>query len=290
MNEKPRSPMVMTSRFLRKPAPAGSRNRSRAGLVVSLLSMPLLLGVMACFVLPVPVGDPERSRVDASLSGVWMGIAEEDDEPAILVLEPYDKRTWLVSWIFLGPAVEQQDEVPAASGQGSAAAAEGDTGTETAAASDDEEPVVDESGEEKDWPAVFSRVEQLLTHDELKVESVMPFKGWLTKIKGERFMTWEPKMVLWSDEALTPPHWWVLRLRVLDKDHLTLDYIDPDFEDLEHVKTTSDAEAILRRNIDNGDLYVEDGTVHYLRVPHEDYQSIHEILSHAGVSSNFEDL
>ncbi len=50
---EPRSVLTTIKQFLGDPAPAGRRNRSRVGLIVSILILPLLLGVMACFVLPV---------------------------------------------------------------------------------------------------------------------------------------------------------------------------------------------------------------------------------------------
>ena len=67
---EPRSVLTTIKRFLGDPAPAGRRNRSRAGVIVSILIVPLLLGVMACFVLPVPIGDPEKSRVDPAMSSI----------------------------------------------------------------------------------------------------------------------------------------------------------------------------------------------------------------------------
>ena len=62
----------------------GQMHRSRAGFLLTLALLPLLVGVWACF--PVPVGDPEKSRIDPSMSGLWLG------EEALIVLDPYDKR------------------------------------------------------------------------------------------------------------------------------------------------------------------------------------------------------
>jgi len=126
-----------------------------------------------------------------------------------------------------------------------------------------------------------------LRGDEVVIEGVMPFKGWLTKIKGERFITWEPKMVLWSEEAMTPDHWWVFRLRVIDKDHIILDFINSGLDDFDEVQTREEAEKIIRRNIDNAELYVEGLSIHYLRVAEEDYELLHEMLEDKGISSDF---
>ena len=78
----------------------GQKRRSRAGLLITLILIPLLMGVLAC--LPVPVGDPEKSLVDPAMSGIWIGEDAEGDA-SIIVLDPYDKRSWLMSHIFLAP-------------------------------------------------------------------------------------------------------------------------------------------------------------------------------------------
>ncbi len=44
--------------------------RSLLGGAVALLLVPFIAGLLAC--LPVPIGDPERSRVDIPLEGVWL--------------------------------------------------------------------------------------------------------------------------------------------------------------------------------------------------------------------------
>ena len=108
---EPRSVLTTIKRFLGDPAPAGRRNRSRAGVIVSILIVPLLLGVMACFVLPVPIGDPEKSRVDPAMSGIWF--AADESEGWLVALEPYDKRTWLVTWMMLEAATDEDNEAEA---------------------------------------------------------------------------------------------------------------------------------------------------------------------------------
>jgi hypothetical protein len=72
-----------------------SRSRSLSGAALMLLIVPIFAGLLAC--MPVPIGDPERSRIDPDLTGVWAVIAsgESFDESGFYVFEPYDKRTWL---------------------------------------------------------------------------------------------------------------------------------------------------------------------------------------------------
>ena len=65
------------------------RQRSLSGLFLALILVPVLAGLLAC--LPVPIGDPERSRIDTSLNGLWLW------GDGVMLFEPYDKRTWLLS-------------------------------------------------------------------------------------------------------------------------------------------------------------------------------------------------
>lgn len=67
--------------------------RSFSGAALMLVIIPIFAGLLAC--MPVPVGDPERSRVDPELNGVWALTADGDDDGYYL-FRPWDKRTWLV--------------------------------------------------------------------------------------------------------------------------------------------------------------------------------------------------
>jgi hypothetical protein len=87
-------------RLFRGTSEAEKRRRSRAGLVATILFVPVLLGVMGCFELPAPIGDPERSRIEPGISGVWID-DESDTDVQVLIFEPFDRRTWLLRWIVL---------------------------------------------------------------------------------------------------------------------------------------------------------------------------------------------
>ncbi len=82
--------MEKIRRFLNDPTPAGCHNRSRAGLIVSILIMPILLGVMACFVLQVPIGNPEKIMIDHAVTGAWITTDGGEEGDWVLVFEPYD--------------------------------------------------------------------------------------------------------------------------------------------------------------------------------------------------------
>ena len=72
------------------------RARTLAGLILFAGLSPFLLAVMAC--LEAPIGDPEQSAVDPAITGVWMHETEND---ALWLLEPWDQRTWISTWISL---------------------------------------------------------------------------------------------------------------------------------------------------------------------------------------------
>lgn len=61
-------------------------------MILAAIMIPVFIGLMAC--MPVPVGDPERSRIDPDRAGAWVGVV--DGGPTLLLYQPYDKRTWLM--------------------------------------------------------------------------------------------------------------------------------------------------------------------------------------------------
>lgn len=71
-----------------------ARFRSATGALLMLLLIPFVVGLLAC--MPVPIGNPERSRIDPGISGVW-ALNKGDDETAYYAFEPFDKRTWLLT-------------------------------------------------------------------------------------------------------------------------------------------------------------------------------------------------
>ena len=67
--------------------------RSVSGAVLMLAIIPVIVGLLAC--MPVPVGDPERSRIDAELNGIW-ALTKGGEIDGYYLFRPWDKRTWLV--------------------------------------------------------------------------------------------------------------------------------------------------------------------------------------------------
>ena len=69
------------------------KSRSISGGLMTLIIIPVIIGLLAC--MPVPIGNPERSRIDPELSGLWTMQDSDGDIMGIVLFEPYDKRTWL---------------------------------------------------------------------------------------------------------------------------------------------------------------------------------------------------
>jgi hypothetical protein len=67
-----------------------------------LMIIPIIVGLLAC--MPVPIGDPERSRIDPDLNGPW--VMDDGSDSNLYLFQPYDKRTWLV----VGAQIEEGSE------------------------------------------------------------------------------------------------------------------------------------------------------------------------------------
>jgi hypothetical protein len=77
-------------------------HRTLLAIALSLPLAVLLLVTFAC--LPVPVGDPEKSRVDESLSGIYQGVSKDADskDMALAILRPWDAKTYFLNYMVVG--------------------------------------------------------------------------------------------------------------------------------------------------------------------------------------------
>lgn len=229
----------------------GRWGRSGAGLLLTLVLLPLLLGVMAC--LPVPLGDPEKSRIDPSLSGAW-NLSDADGGHMIMVLDPYDKHTWLMSLIDLSGVADGESAEPASPGEDDAATAS------------------------PTQPAFNAA-----NADRLKVTGMSIHKCWLTRIKGETFMTWESKTLSETLPDMAPEAWWVLRVRKSGADTFYLDSFDYAIDGLNEVKTSRQAEQIIRRHVNDPGFFKLDSSPRLERVPASDYAALSRLLEDFGI-------
>jgi len=74
---------------------SSSRARTIAGFAIFAGLGLFLLALMAC--LKVPVGNPEESRIDPALSGVWRVESMVESSDALWIIEPWDARTWTLT-------------------------------------------------------------------------------------------------------------------------------------------------------------------------------------------------
>ena len=198
-----------------------ARTRSLSGAALMLLIVPGIVGVLAC--MPVPIGDPERSRVDPELSGVWFWA--DDSDPGFYALEPYDKRTWLVTAMAL-----------------------------------DEGPDADFSDYDLDTHAGFAALAKAesVGAEGATTGKIGLYKAWRKKLAGTWFMTWEPK-AQFEEEDFAPDMWIVFRIERPDADTLHLYMVNGDDEVFKQADKTRRAyERVLRKNVRNDEIYADE--------------------------------
>ena len=217
--------------------------RSISGAILMLVIIPIIAGLFAC--MPVPIGDPERSRIDRQMSGWW---AMEDESGAgLAVFRPYDRRTWLVFMVSL-----EKGEL----------AGIGDFDLETAG---DVVTVlrantVGTKGVVADAPSVY--------------------KAWLTRLGGERFMTWEPVGQIEDQETFYPDAWFVFKVTeqtedlfvaaMINAEHKAFDGLIDSLEEEETDpwKARKHWERAIRKHADDPELYDSD-ILRFRRLPEE---------------------
>jgi len=267
--------------------PASSRLRTLAGLALAILFVPVMLGISAC--LETPIGDPEKGWVDPRITGVWLAgdPTPADFDAQLWLFEPYDSRTWLVTWVDYGEPDEEDPEEPAADEAGT-----GTDGGSTAPASTGPETVTTAVAGAADEVTPETPVAPLTPSDVLRIlgsladervaqtEQVL-FKGWLTSIAGRRFLVLEPKLWLDSEQAFRPEGWFVYRV-VLKDDRMELALVGGDLDDLTSVKNRGVAEQIIARHVADPELYLDEEPTSIYRIPQSSYDEVAGLLERAG--------
>lgn len=160
------------------------RWRSLLGLALFAVLAPSLLTLMAC--LEVPIGAPEKSVVDPALSGAWLSVDDNSAEPWLWLLEPWDQRTWITTWVMAESAAPEETE--------GAGPREG--------------------------------LRDLEALEALESATVAVFKTWLTEIGGVRFLVLEPKVVLNADTGMAPQTWLAFAIVQAGPERLEMQLID----------------------------------------------------------------
>lgn len=163
-------------------------------VVLTSLVVAGLLGLAAC--LPVPLGDPEKSKVDSSYVGAWEWA--DGDSTNIVTLRPYDERTYLVDAYTI-------------------------TGT------------IDEPRPK--WHGAY--------------------KAWLTKVKGETFITMQPAETLAAlpGEKLEK-HYLIAKLK-LEEGKLKATGIDGGYKAAKEAGTPTALEQVIRENMDDVSMWTK---------------------------------
>lgn len=216
--------------------------RSISGAVLMLVITPVIIGLLAC--LPVPIGDPERSRLDPEISGVWVVLKGFDDS-AFYAFEPYDKRTWLLT----GVPLEQGDEA-------------------------------DLSNYDLERYAGLAELmeNEAVGDDGATATEIVAYKVWRTKLGGEWFMTWEPKAVF-DEDGFKPELWVVFRIERPDENAINLYMVNGEAEFFKGVEETRRAyERVIKKNVKNADLY-SDEPMRLLRVKPEHREFVGDLAS-----------
>lgn len=218
-------------------------HRSFIGLAIAILSLPVFMGLLAC--LPVPIGNPEKSRIDPELSGMWIM-----DGGAVVLIEPFDKRTWLVSMV----EIDHDEDLCA--------------------------PETEGESPSNNYSDSYAELVESLEADEagcFSADEVELYKAWHSKFGGRAFMTWDDKGSFDDEYGFMSVIWLGFRIDKLDADNFELRMIDLDFdpfdeiEALEEIKDSDPpydprklksaqraVEKIIRRNADDDAMYADD--------------------------------
>lgn len=235
--------------------------RSVSGALLMLVIIPIFAGLLACMPEYVPLGNPERARIDEDMNGMWFVSGDGTEYGLIghfVVLEPWDKRTWLITTVGIEESFSEdledyfydlEDEY------------EYDTSTYEGLVRFFDNPLVDE----EDFEA-----------------SALQYKSWLVKLGGEQFMTWELRVITDDpDDFLMPWYWQDFRVTERTADRMVMHLIDPKFPPLEEAPAERRAwEKVVKKYADDEDLYYEEDIV-FERVKEDDLPIFVGLLNYA---------
>ena len=225
-----------------------ARTRSISGALMMLVIIPIFAGLLACMPEYVPLGNPERSRVAPEMTGIWWVDSREELIGQVVVLQPWDKRTWLVISIALDTDFHGDLEDDGMSEYDAFIAMLDD-------------PEFDEADLDVAW---------------------FVYKGWFAKLGGETFFTWEMRGVPEDKEANLAPWWWYdLHVDQRSGERIEMRLIDPDFPLLKEAPDTPKGwEKVIRKNVDNEAMYFPD-TLVFDRVKEDDEGVFSELIQNA---------
>jgi hypothetical protein len=212
--------------------------RSASGAILMLAIIPIFAGLLAC--MPVPIGNPEKSRIDPEISGVWF-LGLEDELNGLYHFQPFDKRAWILTGVPL-------EEGP------------------------------DYEGESFDLESAEDAIAVLeafgVGDDGVTATETIIYKAWLTKLVGQTFMTWEVATAFDDEGEYDAEVWLVFRVDKVSTDQVNLYLVNGEHDVFDDRKepvagrraheypaaVRRDWERALKkvaRNVDDDDLYSE---------------------------------
>ena len=269
-------------------------NRSLTGLGIAAILLPVVVSLVACLpVLPVPIGNPEKSRVDPEMAGVWFDVFQEN----LWLIEPYDRRTYLITLHEFGlvgcilPLMEQFDE---ATGENAPddpveqATADAVTDTETESGVDSEaaveieeitispryRPDAYEGDVDADAALAWYKRFMIAARQDCEGEATgrEVHKAWLTRLGRRDFLTLEITGVFNEKARFGAEFWFVFRISRPNDNAIELDLVTSEFEGFEGIDETRKAfESVIRKEADNPELTIGDPMM-LIRVPRHDLE------------------
>jgi hypothetical protein len=224
------------------------RNRSLSGALIAVLALPVFLGLLACIPsFPVPIGDPEKSRIDPAISGMW--VAGDVDGLAVWWFIPYDKRTWLMTWY----SIEVDDDCEP----------------------DDLPPEADIT--------TYEELRDFVNEADacLHAAPVLTWKVWNTQLGGRQFLTLENKTFYAPNEPTDEDFWMVYGVDLPSSNLLQLKEVDSEdaaFVDIDVQKgTRRQYERVFRKQAKNPEFYESDPEEMF-RVQDDDLELFGDII------------
>jgi hypothetical protein len=227
-----------------------ARTRSISGALMMLVIIPMFAGLLACMPEYVPLGNPERARVDPDMTGLWYSPESAFFIGHLSFLQPWDKRTWLMVTAYVELEAEFDE--------------------------DDEDP----DKYDLDTYEGFINVVSTATGDDVDI-AVVTHKAWLVRIAGETFLTLEWRgLPNEASGSLEPWVWNDLRIEEKARDRIVMRPINTEFPPLQEAPETPKAwERVVRKHIDNEDLYLDEQLV-LQRVKPEDEELMSDLLEY----------
>ena len=208
-----------------------------------LALLPALLGVLAC--LPTPIGDPEEATVDARMAGVWF--TRNEGEPGIVILEPFDKRCYLVTW--LEPAWR-------------------------AAPKEGEEP---EPPELEDLSGGQCRADNIMVAKAwLTTIGGQSFMCWEPKLQLDSERGLRPEF--WYGWKVEFDGRDQLAMKIVDQEHEGFEKLD------DETVTREQVEAVIAKHLNDPELF--ETTFTFRRIPKSSYGDIKGLLEESGFTSD----